>query len=60
VEAVGDLVGDADPDVGEAGGGQPRLVLGPGQGAGDAADVAAPLGPLLGGQVVLGDDVADA
>ncbi len=32
----------------------------PGQGAGDAADVLTPLGPLVGGEVVFGDDVADA
>jgi hypothetical protein len=48
VEAVDDLVGERDRHLREAGGGQPGLVLGLGQRAGDAADVAAPLGPLLG------------
>src|SRR4030095_2375931 len=60
VQAVGDLVGEIDHHVGEAGGGQVGLVLGPGEGPGDAADVAAPLGPLGRAQAVLGDDVADA
>ena len=52
VHAVADLVGEGDRCIGEAGCGELGLVLALGEGAGDAADVAAPLGPLLGGEVV--------
>jgi hypothetical protein len=60
VHAVADRVGEGHRDPGEARLGQLGLVLGLGQGPGDAAHVAAALGPLLGGEAVLGDDVADA
>ena len=39
---------------------EPGFVLALREGAGDAADVAAAFGPLLGGESVFGDDVADA
>src|SRR3954465_9110304 len=60
VHAVGDLVGEHDLRIGEAGPPQTVPVLGHRQRAGDAPDVAAPLGPLCGSEVVLGDDVGDA
>ena len=59
MHAVGGLVGGGDADVGEANLAQSGGVLGEGQRAGDAADVAAPLGPVGGGERVVGDDVAD-
>src|SRR6185312_3365364 len=58
VHPVGDLVRELDRDLLEARGLEPRLVLGLREGAGDTADVAAALGPLAGGEPVLGDDVA--
>ena len=59
VHAVGDLRGEAEVGVDEPGSGQPVEVLTPRQPAGDAADLAAALGPLGRGDVVLGDDVGD-
>jgi hypothetical protein len=60
VQAGGDLVRRADTDGSEAGFGEPVVVLGEGQGAGDASDRAAAFGSLGGGEVVLGQDVGDA
>ena len=59
VHAVGDLVRELDRDVLEAGRLEPGLVLALRERAGDAADVAAALGALVGREPVLGDDVAD-
>ena len=52
-------MGGGDRDIREARRGQAGLVLAERQGAGDAAHVGPPLGPLVRTQVVVGDDVAD-
>jgi hypothetical protein len=57
VHAVGHLAGELDADLLEAGRFQPGLVLALRQSSGNAADVAAALGALLGSEAVLGDDV---
>ena len=59
MHAIADLVGRGDRDVGEPGRGQAVAVLAKRERTGDAADVAAALGAVGGGEVVLGDDVAD-
>jgi hypothetical protein len=58
--AVAHLMGRRDADLGEADLAQPRLVLSEGEGARDAARVAAALGSLRRGEVVARDDVAHA
>ena len=60
MEAVADAVGRRDRDVDEADRLEPGPILGERERAGDAADEAAALRPLRGGQRVVGDDVADA
>ena len=59
VHPVGDLVRELDADLLEPCGLEAGLVLALRERARDAADVAAALGPLLGREAVLGDDVAD-
>ena len=53
-------VGRFQDDIGEPGGLEAGPVLAERQRAGDAAGEAAALGPLGGGQAVVGDDVAHA
>lgn len=60
VHALGDLVSGCDGDVGEPGCLRTLAVLGESKGADDAADVAAALSALLGGELVVSDDVRDA
>ncbi len=52
-----DLVRPRDGDSGEAGFGEPVLVLSEGQRSGDASDGAAALGSLGGGEMIFGQDV---
>jgi hypothetical protein len=60
VDAVRDLVRELHRDVLEARGLETRLVLALRERAGNAADVGAARGPLLGLEAVLGDDVGDS
>ena len=59
MHAVCYLVGDGDSDAGEADGDEPFSVFANGEGSGYTADMAAPSLPILGTQVVFGDDIAD-
>ena len=53
-------MGGGDADVREAGRPQALLVLGERQRTGDAPDVAAAFGALVGSQVIVRQDVGDA
>jgi len=59
VDAVADLVRERDGDLHETGRLQSLDVIADGEGAGNAADVAASLDALRIREAILGDDVAD-
>ena len=59
VHAIRDLVGVDDRNLLEPGRLQPRRVLALRQGVGDATNVASPVGTLVRGQAILGDNVTD-